>query len=54
MFCYRRFEHAKQRLRDPKRSIIDAVLEAGFQNSSNFARIFENVEAPPLFLPDLG
>jgi methylphosphotriester-DNA--protein-cysteine methyltransferase len=44
MFCCRGFERAKQRLRDPKRSIIDAGLDAGFQNSSDFARIFRKLE----------
>jgi AraC family transcriptional regulator len=35
-----RIERAKQSLRDPKRSIIDAGLDAGFQNPSHFARVF--------------
>jgi AraC family transcriptional regulator len=35
-----RIERAKQCLRDPKRSIIDAGLDAGFQNPSHFARVF--------------
>ncbi len=39
-----RIERAKQRLRDPKRSIIDAGLDAGFQNSSHFARMFRKLE----------
>jgi AraC family transcriptional regulator len=38
------FERAKQRLRDPKRSIIDAELGAGLQNSRHFARIFRKLE----------
>ena len=35
-----RIERAKQSLRDPRRSIIDAGLDAGFQNPSHFARVF--------------
>ena len=35
-----RIERAKESLRDPKRSIIDAGLDAGFQNPSHFARVF--------------
>jgi AraC family transcriptional regulator len=35
-----RIERAKQRLRDPKWSIIDAALDAGFHNQSHFARVF--------------
>ena len=38
-----RIERAKQQLRDPKQSIIDAGLDAGFQNPSHFARVFRNV-----------
>jgi AraC family transcriptional regulator len=38
-----RIERAKQHLRDPKRSITDVGLEAGFQNPSHFARIFRKV-----------
>jgi AraC family transcriptional regulator len=38
-----RIERAKQQLRDPKHSIIDAGLEAGFQNPSHFARVFRKV-----------
>jgi AraC family transcriptional regulator len=40
----KRIESAKQHLRDPNRSIIDAGLDAGFQNPSHFARIFRKVE----------
>jgi methylphosphotriester-DNA--protein-cysteine methyltransferase len=47
MFCHRGFERANQRLRNPKRSIIDAGLDAGFQNSSDFARIFRKLEVHP-------
>ncbi|HET9182920.1 MAG TPA: AraC family transcriptional regulator [Candidatus Angelobacter sp.] len=39
-----RIERAKQHLRDPKRSIIDVGLEAGFKNPSHFARIFRKFE----------
>jgi AraC family transcriptional regulator len=39
-----RLERAKQRLRDPKCSVIEAGLDAGFQNASHFARIFRKLE----------
>lgn len=39
-----RIERAKQQLRNPKRSIIDVGLEAGFQNASHFARMFRKIE----------
>ena len=39
-----RIECAKQHLQDPKRSIIDAGLSAGFQNPSHFARVFRKLE----------
>jgi AraC family transcriptional regulator len=35
-----RIERAKERLCDPNRSIIEAALDAGFQNPSHFARVF--------------
>ena len=38
-----RIERAKERLRNPKRSIIDAALDAGFQNPSHFARAFRKL-----------
>jgi AraC family transcriptional regulator len=38
-----RIERAKQSLRDPGRSVIDAGLDAGFQNPSHFARAFRKV-----------
>ena len=38
-----RIERAKQLLRDPKRSIIDAGLDAGFRNPSHFARMFRKI-----------
>ena len=38
-----RIECAKQRLRNPGISIIDAGLDAGFQNSSHFARTFRRL-----------
>ena len=39
-----RVERAKQLLRDPKRSIIEAGLDVGFQNPSHFARMFRKIE----------
>jgi AraC family transcriptional regulator len=50
-----RIERAKQHLRDPKRSIIEAGLDAGFQNSSHFARVFRKVEgtSPSKFRADM-
>ena len=36
----RRVERAKRGLCDPKLSVIEAGLEAGFQNPSHFARVF--------------
>jgi AraC family transcriptional regulator len=36
----RRIDLAKQRLRDPRRSVTEAGLDAGFQNTSHFARVF--------------
>jgi AraC family transcriptional regulator len=36
----RRIDLAKQRLRDPRRSVMEAGLDAGFQNPSHFARVF--------------
>jgi AraC family transcriptional regulator len=39
-----RMEHAKQRLCDPKYSVIEAGLDDGFQNPSHFARIFLKLE----------
>jgi AraC family transcriptional regulator len=38
-----RIERAKERLCDPKRSIIDAGLDAGFENPSHFARVFRRL-----------
>jgi AraC family transcriptional regulator len=35
-----RIERAKQSLQDPRRSVIAAGLDAGFQNASHFSRIF--------------
>jgi AraC family transcriptional regulator len=37
---FQRIERAKRSLRDPRRSVIDAGLDAGFQNPSHFARVF--------------
>ena len=39
----RRIERAKQCLRDPRISIIDAGLDAGFRNPSHFARTFRRL-----------
>ena len=39
----RRIERAKENLQNPERSIIDAGLEAGFQNPSHFARMFRKI-----------
>ena len=36
----RRIDVAKDVLRDPRRSVIEAGLDAGFQNPSHFARVF--------------
>jgi AraC family transcriptional regulator len=36
----RRIDLAKERLRDPRLSVIEAGLDAGFQNPSHFARVF--------------
>jgi AraC family transcriptional regulator len=36
----RRIDFAKERLRDPRRSVIETAVEAGFQNPSHFARVF--------------
>jgi AraC family transcriptional regulator len=38
-----RIERAKQRLCDPKCSIIDAGLDSGFENPSHFARVFRRL-----------
>ena len=49
-----RIERAKQGLRDPRRSILDAGLNAGFQNASHFARMFRKLEgsSPSRFRAD--
>jgi len=38
-----RISRAKEWLPDPKRSLLDAGLEAGFQNASHFARTFRRI-----------
>jgi AraC-like DNA-binding protein len=38
-----RIEHAKDRLRDRRYSVIEAGLDAGFQNPSHFARTFRRL-----------
>jgi AraC family transcriptional regulator len=50
-----RIERAKQQLRDPKRSVIDAGLDAGFQNASHFARMFRKLTGttPSRFRADM-
>jgi AraC family transcriptional regulator len=40
----RRIERAKQRLRDPSRSILDVGLDTGFQNPGHLARVFRRLE----------
>jgi AraC family transcriptional regulator len=49
-----RIERAKQGLRDRRCSILDAGLDAGFQNASHFARMFRKVEgiSPSRFRAD--
>jgi AraC family transcriptional regulator len=49
-----RIERAKQSLRDPRRSVLDAGLDAGFQNASHFARMFRKLEgsSPSRFQAD--
>src|SRR6267143_5252347 len=42
-----RIERAKQRLCDPKCSIIDAGLDSGFENPSHFARVFRKLVGTP-------
>jgi AraC family transcriptional regulator len=52
----RRIECGKEQLRDPKRSIIDVGLDAGFQNPSHFARMFRKAVGvtPSEFRADLA
>jgi AraC family transcriptional regulator len=38
-----RVDRAKDSLRDPRRSIFEAGLDAGFQNASHFARVFREI-----------
>ena len=40
----KRIEHAKKQLCDPKSSVTDAALDAGFQSPSHFARVFRQLE----------
>ena len=40
----KRIEHAKKQLRDPKSSVTDAALGAGFKSPSHFARVFRQLE----------
>jgi AraC family transcriptional regulator len=39
----KRIERAKEQLRNPKSSVMDAALGAGFQNPSHFARVFRQL-----------
>jgi len=39
----RRIERAKESLRNPKRTVLEAGLSAGFENPSHFARVFRRV-----------
>jgi AraC family transcriptional regulator len=41
---HQRIARAKQLLRDPKHSIIEAGLDTGFKNPSHFARVFRRLE----------
>lgn len=49
-----RIERAKEALRNPARNILDAALDAGFQNSSHFSRMFRRIEgtSPTKFRAD--
>ncbi len=38
-----RIERAKEGLRDPRRSVIEVGLDAGFENPSHFARVFRRI-----------
>ena len=38
-----RIERAKESLRNPKRSVLEAGLSAGFENPSHFARVFRRL-----------
>ena len=51
-----RIERAKQELRDPVRSILEAGVSAGFQNPSHFARMFRRFVgvSPSRFQSDQG
>lgn len=50
-----RIKRAKQQLRDPERSVIQAGLEAGFQSPSHFARVFRKLvgASPSRFRADI-
>lgn len=52
---WQRIERAKQQLMNPERSVIEAGLEAGFQNASHFARMFRKLvgTSPSSFRADL-
>jgi AraC family transcriptional regulator len=38
-----RVQHAKQRLEDPRWSVLEAALDSGFENASHFARTFRRL-----------
>ena len=38
-----RIQRAKQRLEDPRWSVLDAALDSGFENPSHFARTFRRI-----------
>jgi AraC family transcriptional regulator len=40
---WQRIERAKEALRNPKRSVLEAGLSAGFENPSHFARAFRRL-----------
>jgi len=40
---WQRIERAKESLRNPKRSVLEAGLSAGFENPSHFARAFRRL-----------
>jgi AraC family transcriptional regulator len=51
-----RIERAKESLRDPRQSVIEAGLDAGFVNPSHFARIFRKLVgmSPSVFRSEIN
>jgi AraC family transcriptional regulator len=51
-----RIERAKESLRDPRHSVIEAGLDAGFVNPSHFARIFRKLVgmSPSVFRSEIN